>query len=152
MRVQVSSVGERSPVFLRWMAVSLHVRKALTLSSIQHLMKDLLSDQTRDEENLEILAALSKCRNTRMLKIMLVRHWHFFSSHLCQSGIDFLASGSIWYCWAQISLALLSFDHIISMSLTYVSIFSVYCCTRSTTLRGGGGGGSGARTNLKLPK
>ncbi len=83
MRVQVSSVGERSPVFLRWMAVSLYVRKALTLSSAQHLMEALLSDQSRDKEkNLEILAALSICRNTRMLKIMLVRHWHFFSSHL----------------------------------------------------------------------
>jgi hypothetical protein len=149
MRVQVSSVGERSPVFLRWMAVSLYVRKALTLSSTQHLMEE---DQTRDKEkNLEILAALSKCRNTRMLKIMLVWHWHFFSSHLGLSGINIPASGSIWYCWAQISLALLSFDHIISMSLTYVSIFSVCCCTRSTTLKGGGGC-SWARTNLKLPK
>jgi hypothetical protein len=35
-------------------------------------------------KNQKILAALSKCRNTGMPEIMLVRHRHFFSgSHLC---------------------------------------------------------------------
>ncbi len=57
--MQVSSVGERSPVFLRLLAVSVYVRKALTLSSAQHLLEVLLADQTRDKKNnLEILAAL----------------------------------------------------------------------------------------------
>jgi hypothetical protein len=58
--VQLSSVGERSSVFLRWLAVSLCVRQAaLALSSAQHLMEVLKADQTRDEEkNQEILAVL----------------------------------------------------------------------------------------------
>jgi hypothetical protein len=60
MRVQLSSAGERSSVFLRWLAVSLYVRQAaLALSSARHLMELLIADQTRDvEKNHEILAAL----------------------------------------------------------------------------------------------
>ncbi len=58
--MQLSSVGERSSVFLRWLAVSLSVRQAaLALSSARHLMEVLIAEQTRDvEKNHEILAAL----------------------------------------------------------------------------------------------
>ncbi len=58
--MQLSSVGERSSVFLRWLAVYLSVRQAaLALSSARHLMQVLIADQKRDvEKNHEILAAL----------------------------------------------------------------------------------------------
>ncbi len=58
--MQLSSEGERSSVFLRWLAVCLSVRQAaLALSSARHLMQVLLADQKRDvEKNHEILAAL----------------------------------------------------------------------------------------------
>jgi len=79
MRVQLSSVGERSSVVLCRLDVSLSLRQALALSLARHLMEVLPADQTKDEEkNQEILAALSKCWNTGMLEIILVRHGHFF--------------------------------------------------------------------------
>jgi hypothetical protein len=48
--VQLSSVGERSSVFLHRLDVSLSVREALALSLARHLMEVLLADLTRDEE------------------------------------------------------------------------------------------------------
>ncbi len=51
--MQLSSVGEGSSVFPRWLAVSLSVRQA------RHLMEVLIADQKRDvEKNHEFLAAL----------------------------------------------------------------------------------------------
>ncbi len=68
--MQHSSVGERSSVFLRWLAVSLYVRQSRGMSSAPPEV--LLADQTRDEEtNQEILAAISTV-NAEMLGIRLV--------------------------------------------------------------------------------
>ncbi len=130
--MQLSYVGERSSVLLRWLDVSLSVRQTWALSSARHLTEVLLADsrQKMRKKKQVILAAISMYMpNTGMPEIILVQHRHFFSgSHLCQSGIGLPASGSACMVpldWSRISPALQSFANFCrhSMRLSFSSDF-----------------------------
>ncbi len=53
--------------------------QAKVLFLARHLFKVLLAERTSDEEIQKTIAALSKCRNARMLE-KVIRHRHFYRS------------------------------------------------------------------------
>jgi hypothetical protein len=63
--------------------------QAKVLFLAQHPFKVLLAERTSDEEIQKTIAALSKCRNARMLE-KVIRHRHFYRASLCQFDICIL--------------------------------------------------------------